>query len=139
MGLTPIPKKAKVVDLHSAKSIEFDGAVTSLSLSAKKLHGSALQLHKRILSDAIAMYVATLVENGGSGHSLLKSYAPHDFVKKFVALPIVKECKENRNNRSAHESRQYGFFAPPAEILESDLEKWLSDAMLFVCVIGKQK
>ena len=32
-------KKAKVVDLHSAKSIEFDGAVTSLSLSAKKLLG----------------------------------------------------------------------------------------------------
>src|SRR3989338_1864292 len=32
-------KKAKVVDLHSVKSIEFDGAVTSLSLSAKKLLG----------------------------------------------------------------------------------------------------
>lgn len=32
-------KKAKVVDLHSAKSIEFDGEITSLSESARKILG----------------------------------------------------------------------------------------------------
>ena len=32
-------KKAKVVDLHSTKSIEFNGEVTSLSLSAQKILG----------------------------------------------------------------------------------------------------
>ena len=32
-------KKAKVVDLHSAKSIEFNGEITSLSTSAQKILG----------------------------------------------------------------------------------------------------
>lgn len=32
-------KKAKVIDLHSAKSIEFNGEITSLSLSAQKILG----------------------------------------------------------------------------------------------------
>ena len=100
---------------------------------------SKLQLRKRILADTISMYVSTLVETGGSGHSLPKSYDPHQFIDKFVALPIVKECLMNRHNRSAHESKSYGHFVSPDELLKSPLEAWLSEVSFFVCVVGRQK
>lgn len=99
---------------------------------AREKDCSLLQKRKRILSDAFAMYVSTLVEEGGSGHSLIKSFEPHDFSNKFASLPIVKKCVLNRNNRSGHESRNYGNFVFPDEILESDLESWLSEAEYFV-------
>jgi len=85
------------------------------------------------------MCVAVLVETGGSGHSLPKSFYPHKFIDKFSSLPIVKKCVLSRHCRGAHESRSYGFFVSPTEILESDLEKWLSDATTFVCAIGREK
>lgn len=94
--------------------------------------GYKLRLHSRILADIISVYIATLVEGKGSGHSLVKSYAPHDFVKKFVALPIVKKCKLNRHNRSGHESRSYGYFVSTKEILDSDLKKWLEEVKYFL-------
>lgn len=34
-------KKAKVIDLHSAKSIEYNGEITSLSTSAQEILGVA--------------------------------------------------------------------------------------------------
>lgn len=100
--------------------------------------GSQLRTRSRILADAVAMYVATLAEKNGSGHSLQKSYQQHKFIDEFCALPIVKKCQLNRHNRSAHESKSYGFFVSPKDILESNLEQWLSDETLFVCVVGKQ-
>jgi hypothetical protein len=101
--------------------------------------GSVTQMHCRILADAISVYVATLVDGSGRGHSLLKSYAPHNFVKDFVKLPIVKQCKLNRHNRSAHESRSYGFFVNPKDILESQLKAWLNEAIYFLVKIPEKK
>ncbi len=101
--------------------------------------GSITQMHSRILADAISVYVATLFDGSGRGHSLLNSYAPHDFVKDFSKLPIVKECKLNRHNRSAHESRSYGFFVQAKDILESPLEAWLKEAVYFLAIVAKEK
>ncbi|MES2314957.1 MAG: hypothetical protein V4524_03440 [Patescibacteria group bacterium] len=101
--------------------------------------GSTTQMHCRILADVISVYVATLIDGSGRGHSLLKSYAPHNFVKEFIKLPIVKKCKLNRHNRSAHESRSYGFFVQPQEILESPLKAWLKEAIYFLVSIPEQK
>ena len=96
-------------------------------------------MRARILADAISVYVSTLVEKTGKGHSLIRSYAHHDFINKFTTLPIIKKCLMNRHNRSAHEARSYGYFVSVKEILESDLAKWLNEALLFVSVIGKEK
>lgn len=101
--------------------------------------GYKLRLHSRILADIISVYVATLAEDTGSGHSLVKSYPAHDFVKKFCALPIVKKCKLNRHNRSGHESRSYGHFVSPKEILTSDLKSWLNEAKFFLVSVPERE
>lgn len=98
---------------------------------------SKLQKRKRILTDTVAMYVSTLVEKGGSGHSLIKSFQSHNFTTKFASLPVVKKCCLNRNNRSGHESKNYGNFISSDEIIGSELEAWLSEARYFVCVEGR--
>lgn len=92
----------------------------------------------RILADIISVYTSTLVEKGGSGHSLLKSYVRNDFVKKFIALPIVGKCIMNRHNRSAHEAKSYGYFVSPKEILNSDLESWLNEAQFFLVIFPEK-
>ncbi len=101
--------------------------------------GAVTQMHCRILADVISVYVATLIDGSGRGHSLLKSYAPHNFVNEFLKLPIVKKCKLNRHNRSAHESRSYGFFVQPKEILESPLRAWLKEAIYFLISVPEQE
>ena len=100
---------------------------------------SKLQKQKRILTDIFSVYISTLVEKKGSGHSIVKSFKPHKFTNEFTSLPIVKKCCLNRNNRSGHESKNYGNFVSPQEIIESDLESWLSEAQYFVCVVGQPK
>jgi hypothetical protein len=101
--------------------------------------GSDTQKRCRILADVISVYVATLIDGSGRGHSLLKSYAPHNFIKEFVKLPIVQKCKLNRHNRSAHESRSYGFFVQPKDILESPLKAWLKEVKYFLVSVPEQK
>ena len=94
--------------------------------------GHVLRLRSHILKDAVAMYVSTLAEPHGSGHSLVKSYAPSKFVKEFLALPIVKKCQMNRNNRSGHESKSYGGFVSSEEILVSELRPWVKKVKVFL-------
>lgn len=97
-----------------------------------KEDGSKTCLRARILTDIVSVYVAALVEKNGSGHSLLKSYAPKEFTKKFAALPIVKKCEMNRHNRSGHESKSYGHFVSTEDILNSDLKSRLKEATYFL-------
>lgn len=89
-------------------------------------------LRSDILSDIVCIYITTLTERGGSGHSLLKSYKPNKFTKNFADLPIIKKCRMNRQNRSAHESRSYGHFVRSEEILNSNIEKWFSEIEYFL-------
>ena len=98
-----------------------------------------LGLRSGILSDIVSVYVATLTEKNGSGHSLVKSYTLNNFVKRFVATPIVKKCRFNRNNRSGHESRSYGNFIRSHDILSADLEKWFSDIEYFLAITPEKR
>jgi hypothetical protein len=108
-------------------------------ISGEKDKVENLSLKKRILTDSICTYITTLVEKGGSGHSLLKSYTSHKITKEFSELPIVKKCKMNRHNRSAHESKSYGHFVSSKEILDSNLEYWLREISLFLLVNSENK
>jgi hypothetical protein len=87
---------------------------------------------KRILTDIISVYVSVLAEKGGSGYSLPKFYGEAEPIKKFLNLDIVKKCSLNRNNRCGHQSKNYGMYVMPDEILNSDLEKWLEDIKLII-------
>ena len=101
--------------------------------------GSIFASRLRILTDIVSVYISTLAQKGGSGHSLVNSYASCDFVKRFIALPIVQQCQMNRNNRSGHESRNYGGFVSYEKILNSPLEDWLSDIQLFLHSVRENK
>ena len=100
--------------------------------------GSDLRLRSQILTDASAMYISTLAEKGGNGHSLVKSYSQNSFVDEFIKLPIVKKCQMNRNNRSGHESKAYGHSVSPDEILDANLRPWVNHIEHFLVFISEK-
>ncbi|MDD2935343.1 MAG: hypothetical protein PHX25_02600 [Candidatus Pacebacteria bacterium] len=91
-----------------------------------------IQTQKRIIADIISVYISTLVDSRKNTNSLLTSYPKNDFVDKFKNLPIVKKCQMSRHNRCAHESKNYGFFVSPDEILKSNLKQCLSEIQFFI-------
>lgn len=134
-----------IEEVPAAQSIQYicertDKALTWLEELEKEFQsrknkgkdGYEIQLRKRIIADIISVYITTLVDPKESTNSLVASYPKNDFVEKFKNLPIVKECQMNRHNRSAHESKSYGFFISPSRILKSDLKQWMSNISVFI-------
>jgi hypothetical protein len=137
-----LPNKIRTVPVGQALSYTIQRALKAIDwLNENEIErqrkynareeASTVSLRSRILTDAISVYVSTLA-GCGQGYSLLRSYPKHPFVEKFITLPIVKKCKLNRNNRSAHEASSYGHFVSSKEILESDLTSWLDAALYFI-------
>ncbi len=93
-----------------------------------------IQTKRRIVADIISVYVTTLVDSREGTNSLVVSYPQNEFVKEFNNLEIVKKCQMNRHHRSAHESKSYGYFVSPGELLESNLKQWMKDIVCFVCL-----
>ncbi len=97
------------------------------NLSARR-SASHSTMKMRILSDVFSVYLTTLVSGGKNRTLSLTHILPQEvWVLKLQELEIVKACKENRHNRSAHEADTYGHFVTAEEILSSDIVSVLNE------------
>jgi hypothetical protein len=84
----------------------------------------------RVLCDSFAVYVTTLFGGDDGKKYSLKSCFPHDDFSSLEKVDIVIMCNRNRNNRSGHESEDYGHFILTEDILTSNIRSILVEIMI---------
>lgn len=144
-------QKSNQSDVPAAQALQYtiDHALYAMSWLKKieeewqkgydtKKDVSHIRMRSGILVDTISVYISVLRQKDGDGHSLLNSYTPHDFIKKFIKLPVVEKCKLHRHNRCGHQSKHYGHAVSSKEILESELESYLKEAQYFLQIIPEK-
>lgn len=97
-----------------------------------KKDGSKIREQQAIILDAFCVYISSLFDKTKDTHSLLRSYVPNNFIKKFESNTFVKLCIKHRNNRAGHQSKKYGSVAPLDAVINSHLDQWLQQAQYLV-------
>lgn len=94
--------------------------------------GSQIREQQGVLLDAFTVYIHSLVDKRKGTHSLLRAYAPNDFIRHFENNPFVKSCVKHRHNRAGHQSENYGSVANLEVILASKLDVSLNELYYLV-------
>ncbi len=97
-----------------------------------KVDASKIVRRVRVLCDVFSVYLTTLVDGGKNKTYSLKEFRP-DMYARLKDLEIVKKCKDNRHNRSAHEAESYGHFVNANEILNSNIRDTLLEVRIKIC------
>ncbi len=98
----------------------------------EKKDGSLIRKRQRVIADAFVVYIASLFDKTENAVSFVRSYPPHKFIDDFMNTELVKKCIIHRNNRSGHQSEQFGHVISLDLILSSEVEKWLEAASFAV-------
>lgn len=104
----------------------------NVSFKEKNRKAPDIRKKQRIVLDAFCIYIGSIFDKRSGSHSLLNSYQKDTFIDYVYKEKIVQKCINHRNNRSGHQSKNYGFIVSLNEVIESNLLNLLKDIYFIV-------